>query len=57
MTPGNAQATISWVAPVSDGGSAITGYTATANNGASCLAAAIFLPRGPVDTTSSTTTP
>ena len=34
---GNAQATVSWTAPVDDGGSAVTGYTATASpGGATC---------------------
>jgi fibronectin type 3 domain-containing protein len=32
-TPGNAQVSLSWSAPASDGGSAITGYTATASPG------------------------
>src|SRR6185436_4357696 len=32
-TPGNGQATISFSAPASNGGSAITGYTATCNPG------------------------
>src|SRR5690349_2769938 len=29
-TPGNASASVSWTAPASDGGCAITGYTVTA---------------------------
>ena len=37
-TRGNAQAGISWTAPTSDGGSAITSYTATASpDGAACI--------------------
>jgi len=37
---GNAQATVSWTAPQWDGGSAITGYTVTASDGATVSAAA-----------------
>jgi uncharacterized repeat protein (TIGR02543 family) len=33
------QSVITWTAPVSDGGSTITGYTATANGGATCATA------------------
>jgi len=32
-TPGNGQATVTWTAPATDGGSAITGYTVTASPG------------------------
>ena len=36
-TPGNAQVALTWSAPVNDGGSPITGYTATASpGGATC---------------------
>jgi fibronectin type 3 domain-containing protein len=34
-TPGDASATVSWTAPVSDGGSPITGYTVTSSPGGS----------------------
>ncbi len=38
--PGNGNAVVSWTAPVSDGGSPITGYTVTASHGgASCSTA------------------
>src|SRR5207247_973133 len=36
-TPGNAQVSLAWTAPASNGGSPITGYTATASpGGATC---------------------
>jgi putative cell wall-binding protein len=38
-SPGNAQATVSWTAPASDGGSPVTGYTVTANPGGKTVAA------------------
>lgn len=37
-TAGNGEATLSWTAPASDGGSAITSYTATDGNGHTCTA-------------------
>jgi len=38
-TPGDASARIEWAAPASDGGGAITGYTVTADGGATACAA------------------
>ena len=40
--PGNASVSVSWTAPVADGGSAITGYTVTPFVGTTALAAHVF---------------
>jgi hypothetical protein len=39
VTPGNGQLTVSWTAPLWDGGSGVTQYTATASGGSSCTTA------------------
>lgn len=39
-TAGNAQATVTWTAPASDGGSPITGYTVSGTPGGTCTVAA-----------------
>jgi hypothetical protein len=39
-TPGNAKATVTWSAPASDGGSAVTSYTATASPGGATMSIA-----------------
>ncbi len=39
-TAGNAQATVSWIAPAANGGSLVTGYIVTASGGGTCSAVA-----------------
>ncbi|MGN6696131.1 MAG: fibronectin type III domain-containing protein [Aquihabitans sp.] len=41
-TPGNASVGLSWTAPASNGGSAITGYTVTPYDGATALTPVVF---------------
>ena len=49
-TAGNGQVTVSWTAPSYTGGTAITGYTVTASNGATCTttgtSCVVSLPNG-----------